>query len=88
LPTTDDRLIAYRWDHRDTPVVVVVNYSPKGVSAYVTLELHGLAGRRVVLRDVLEDVTYERDGSSALHVVLRPWQAHVFTVTTDGLWNG
>jgi glycosidase len=88
LPTTDDRLIAYRWDHRDTPVVVVVNYSPKVASAYVTLELHGLAGRRVVLRDVLEDATYERDGSSALHVVLRPWQAHVFTVTTDGLWNG
>ncbi|HUS32622.1 MAG TPA: alpha-amylase family glycosyl hydrolase [Kofleriaceae bacterium] len=88
LPATDERLVAYRWDDRNTPLVVVVNYSPDLVEANVTLEMHGLAGRRIELRDVLDGATYEREGSAALHVVLQPWQAHVFTVTTKGLWNG
>jgi glycosidase len=87
LPTTDDRLVAYRWDDRETPVVVVVNYSTEMVSAYVTLELHGLAGRRIALHDVMDGSTYEREGNAALHVVLHPWQSHVFTVTAKGAWH-
>jgi hypothetical protein len=87
LATTDDRLIAYRWDGA-RPVVVIVNFSEERVQAQVSLELHGIGGRRVALDDVMGGATYERDGSAPLFVDLRPWQAHVFTVTTIGLWHG
>jgi hypothetical protein len=79
-------ILAHRWEHRHGSVVVAVNYSSETAQAQFPVELHGIAGRDVVLRDHLTDIDYARDGSDlvdparGLHVVLAPWQAHVFTV--------
>jgi hypothetical protein len=42
----------------------------------------------------MDDATYTRDGTElvdderGLFVDLAPWQPHVFSVTTKGLWRG
>jgi glycosidase len=87
LHAGDDRLIAYRWDDPDRRLVVIVNFSDASVQSNVALDLHGTAGRRLVLHDLLDGARYERSGSAPLYVELRPWQAHVFAVTVKGLWD-
>jgi hypothetical protein len=72
-----ENLLAWRWrDH-----VVVINYGDATADGRVRLG-SGFAGRTVQLRDVLRDVTFERDGDTiaadGLYVALRPWEAHVF----------
>jgi hypothetical protein len=87
LQADDDRLVAYRWDDAQRRVIVIVNFSGTHVQSHVVLDLHGIAGRTLVLRDVIDGASYERNGSAPLYVDLRPWQSHVFTVTMRGLWN-
>jgi glycosidase len=79
-------IVAHRWEHRRGSVIVAVNYSDATVHAQFPVELHGVEGRQVVLRDRLTGTDYARDGTQlvdpqqGLHVVLAPWQAHVFEV--------
>ncbi|MBA3540429.1 MAG: alpha-amylase [Deltaproteobacteria bacterium] len=81
-----DQLVAHRWEHPDGSVVVIVNYAPKRAQARVVIDLHGIDGRPVVLRDLMTGTEYPRDGSElvdparGLFVDLAPWQAHVFVV--------
>ncbi len=80
-------ILAHRWEHERDSFIIAVNYSAETAHARVPIELHGIEGRDVVLRDQLSGVDYARDGSElvdpsrGLHVVLAPWQAHVFRVT-------
>lgn len=79
-------IIAHRWEHPRGAVVVVVNYSETEATARFPVELHGLEGRDVVLRDLLTGIEYPRDGAElvdparGLFVRLGPWQAHVLAV--------
>lgn len=72
-------IIAHRWEHPAGSVIVAVNYSPHEAQTHLVLDLHGTAGRTITLHDRMTGAHYERDGAAALHVVLAPWQAHVFT---------
>ena len=94
LTTHHESLIAHRWQDETSAYVVIVNYSPERVRSQVHFDLHGIAGRTVHLHDWMDDATYTRDGSElvdehrGLFVDLAPWQPHVFSVTTKGLWRG
>ncbi len=77
-------VVAYRWEHPAGSVVIAVNYSATEVHDQIVIELHGIEGRSVVLRDRMTGIEYARDGTSlvdparGLYVGLAPWQAHVF----------
>ena len=79
-----DAIVAHRWEHRAGSVIVAVNYSAEETSGRVIVDLHGIDGRNVVLRDRMTGIEYQRDGTElvdparGLYVVLAPWQAHVF----------
>ena len=73
-------LVAYRWELGTERIVVVVNFSDVTAQGHINLELHGIAARTVDLHDLVDGSTYSRDGDEELHVVLAPWQVHVFEV--------
>jgi hypothetical protein len=80
-------ILAHRWEHDRGSIIIAVNYSAETAHARFAVELHGIEGRGVVLHDRMTGTDYERDGSElvdpsrGLHVVLAPWQAHVFDIT-------
>jgi hypothetical protein len=71
-----DAFVAYRWDvipSRDgapgegwAPLVAVVNFAPSRGGCRVQLDVAGIAGRKVVLVDLLTGVEYPRDGDELL----------------------
>jgi hypothetical protein len=77
-------LMAHRWDHPSGPIVVVVNLGGEPARGRVPLDLHGIAGRRVVLHDLFDGQDHVRAGSDlvdperGLHVALGPWGTHLF----------
>lgn len=79
-------ILAHRWEHPRGSIIVAVNYSPAEAQTHVVIDLHGIDGRTVVLYDRMTGSDYPRDGAElvdparGLHVVLAPWQAHVFDV--------
>jgi hypothetical protein len=66
-------------------LLVVVNYASNQSQCYVRLPFSDLRNHRWQLRDVLGDAQYDRDDneleSRGLYLDVRPWQAHVFSVT-------
>lgn len=83
--STWDQFIAHRWeaDWRGSRIAVA-NYGSSQGQCYVPLDLGGLRSRKVILRDVLSGVSYERGGDSLLQpglfLDLAPYQFHLFTV--------
>ena len=75
-------IVAHRWELGAERIVVAVNYSGAEVATELALELHGLSARTIRLRDLVDGATYERDGDADLHVVLAPWQVHVFEISS------
>jgi hypothetical protein len=73
-------LVAYRWELGTERLVIVANFSDAAAQGHISLELHGIAARTVDLHDLVDGATYARDGDEELHVVLAPWQVHVFEV--------
>ncbi len=77
-------VVAYRWEHAAGSVVIAVNYSAVEAHDQIVIELHGIDGREIVLRDWMTGIEYVRDGAAlvdperGLYVGLAPWQAHVF----------
>jgi hypothetical protein len=61
-----------------------MNYGPTQGQVYAALPWPGLAGKRVVLRDLLGSARYERDGDDlrarGLYLDLAAWGCHVFEV--------
>jgi alpha amylase-like protein len=78
--------VAHRWDHRDAPVVVVVNFGNLRARCRVPLDVAGVAGRTVELRDLLADASFARAGDElcdpqrGLYVELDGWGVHLFEV--------
>ncbi|MDR3418476.1 MAG: alpha-amylase family glycosyl hydrolase [Nevskia sp.] len=68
--------------------LVTVNYAGNQGQCYVRLELPGLSGQRVVLKDLTGPAVYERDGGDlaarGFYLDLPAWGYHVFELVTLG----
>jgi hypothetical protein len=85
---TSDGFIAWSWTGADGQrQLIAVNYAPSPSQCYVRLPYRELTGRTARLKDLMSDVSYERDGSEVasrgLYLDLPPWGYHVFELT---LW--
>jgi glycosidase len=83
---SSDAFIAQSWQDAGRPkILAVVNYSDHQSQCYVRLPFESLGGARWVLRDLLGDARYERDGdellSRGLYVDVGPWKPHLFEVS-------
>jgi glycosidase len=83
---SSDAFIAQSWqDGKRGRIVAVVNYSDHPSQCYVRLPFEGLGGARWVLRDLLGEDRYERDGndliSRGLYLDVGPWHVHVFEMS-------
>ena len=81
--STCGQFIVYRWLHPDHGArITAVNFGPDQAQCYVPLQLAGIAGRNIRLRDRLSNDFYERAGDSLLHpglfLDMAPYQVHVF----------
>lgn len=82
LNATHISLIAFTWQHGDDRRLIVVNYSPTASQGRIGLVDFGLSDRSWTLIDVLNGISYERDGSEmseyGLYIDLKGWQSHIF----------
>jgi Alpha amylase, catalytic domain len=82
---TSDRIIAWSWEDGEERRLLAINYAATASRCHVRLPFERLHGRMVRLRDLIEAVTYERDGAAlavhGLYVELPPWGRYVFEVT-------
>jgi hypothetical protein len=66
-------------------LMIVVNFSEHQSQCYVSPPFSDLAGRRWVLRDLMNDITYTRDGAAltepGLYLDMPAWGYHVFALT-------
>jgi hypothetical protein len=78
------QLFAWTWTGESGRRLVVVNDADVPVQGRVRVPWSDLAGRTVVLRDLLTGDEYERDGSQivaeGLYVERPPWGAHVLAL--------
>jgi hypothetical protein len=77
--------IAFAWDGEDGDRLLgVVSYQPHQAQCYLRLRFAGLAGRRVMLRDLLGPAVYQRDGDELLgrgmYFDVPAWGVHLFRV--------
>jgi hypothetical protein len=81
---THDNFVACAWSHPDGPsrIIAVVNFAATQGQCRLRLLFAGLAGRSVVLRDLMGPEIYRRDGSELLDPGLfidhAPWQLNLF----------
>jgi hypothetical protein len=83
---TADNFIAFTWTGSAGELLLgAVNYAPAQGQCYVELPLPELRGRRLVLRDLLGEASYERDGADlagrGLYLDVPGWGHHLFAVT-------
>jgi glycosidase len=82
-----DGFVAYAWSGKDGGrYVVAVNYAEHRGQCYLVLPFTGLREKRVVLRDMMSEEVYERDGGDligrGLYIDHAPWQINVFEIKT------
>lgn len=74
--------IAFTWIDGDERVVIVVNYSTHDSQCYMHLPFADLASTQWRLKDVMNEITYDRDGNElkerGLYLAMAPWNYHVF----------
>ncbi len=85
---TDDCFIAQGWrGDRGDRLMAIVNYSDHQSQCYVSLPYSDLAGRHWVLRDLLGENIYRRDGDTlaerGLYLDLPAWGYHLFDLAPD-----
>jgi hypothetical protein len=81
---TWDRFVVMAWERTESDrLLAVVNYGPTQAQCWTELPFARLGGK-VVLRDLLGEARYERDGaelaSRGLYLDLPPWGRHAFAV--------
>jgi len=82
---THNSFVAQGWrGDRGDRLIVVVNFADHQSQCYVSLPFSDLAGERWILRDLLSDITYRRDGGGlvepGLYLDIPAWGYHVFEV--------
>jgi hypothetical protein len=80
---TSDCFVAFGWEGPGAErLLVAVNYAPNQSQCYVRGPFEALAGRQWEFKDLMGDVTYQREGDDlaarGLYLDLAPWQYHVF----------
>jgi hypothetical protein len=83
---TNDCFVAYAWQGPGPErLVVTVNFAANRSQCYVRLPFADIGGRRWLLRDLLGDACYDRDGNDlhtrGLYLDVPPWNAAVFSLT-------
>lgn len=88
---TSEQFVIQRWDAGGRGSrLAVANFGPQQAQCYVRLDLTHIRGRQVVLRDLLSDAVYERDGNTllqpGLYLDMAPYHVHLFQLSpTPGL---
>jgi hypothetical protein len=81
---TCEQVLAHRWEHSSGSRIVAVNYGEQQAQSYVPLHLHGIAARKIRLRDMFTAETFDRAGDEllnpGLYLDLAPYQIHLFAV--------
>jgi hypothetical protein len=82
---TWDGFIAFSWrGANDRRLLACVNYGPTQGQCYTLPGFGEMEGRKVILRDLMGDVRYERDGDAlladGLYLDMPAWGYHVFDV--------
>ena len=81
---TWDGFIAISWEAGPRRLLAVVNYGPTRGQCWADCAMLGLAGRRVVLTDLMGQQRYQRDGDELLRqglfLDMPAWGSHVFEV--------
>ena len=85
---TWDCFVAFVWKGpADERLLVTVNYAANQSQCYVRLPFTDLGTSQWRLKDLLGDVTYEREGKDlqtrGLYLDELPWQAYVFSLTNS-----
>lgn len=80
---THECFVAQAWrGDEGTRLVAVVNYADNRSQCYLPLPFSDLADRRWLLRDLLSEAAYKREGdglmSPGLYLDVDPWQFHLF----------
>ena len=79
---TYQQVLAHRWEHSSGSRVVALNYGQHQAQCYVPLRLHGIAGRKLRLRDLITAEDLQRNGDEllnpGLYLDLAPYQIHLF----------
>ncbi|MCB9369428.1 MAG: alpha-amylase [Calditrichaeota bacterium] len=76
------QILSHAWDHDDRHLRVFVNWADYRSQCWVDLSFGNLQGKEVILRDMLSDKVYIRDGVElmmrGIYLDLEPWEAHAF----------
>jgi hypothetical protein len=79
---TWDSFLAFSWQAGEERLVIVVNYAPHASQCYLNLQFRDLYQVQWRLTDLLNGVSYDRDGDDlhfvGLYLDMLPWQYHVF----------
>jgi len=81
-----DDFVAHSWLGKDGEwIIIVVNYAPRQSQCYIRLPFHELPGSQWMLKDMMCEDFYIRDGNNlqaaGLYLDMRAWQYHVFEIS-------
>jgi glycosidase len=85
---TWDCFIAWYWQHDNGERrIIAVNYAGNQSQCYVRIPSSGFTGRTVRVKDLMEEVSFDRDAHmlavQGLYLDLAPWRYHVFEMTAS-----
>ena len=87
---TSDCFVCFAWHSETERILAAVNYASNQSQCYVQIPFPDLAGKAILLRDLMGAETYEREGSElcsrGLYLDLPPWGYNVFRLTTSAPW--
>jgi hypothetical protein len=81
---TWESYVCMLWKQGHRLLLVCVNYGPRQAQCFLPLPVPALAGRDVVLRDLMNPIQYTRSGDEmigrGLYLDMPPWGYHIFTL--------
>lgn len=80
-----ESFVAFAWEGAERELtLVVINYAPHDGQCYLKMPLTEKSFGNWQLRDMMHEVTYDRNGNDlmakGLYLGMKPWQYHVFEV--------
>ena len=81
---TWESYVCMLWQAGDKTLLICVNYGPRQAQCFVPLPVPSLAGREVMLRDLMNPIKYARSGDEligrGLFLDMPAWGYHIFTL--------
>ncbi len=76
------QILSQAWDHEDKHLRIFANWADYRTQCWVDLAFGNLQGKEVILRDMLSDKVYIRDGVEVMmrgiYLDMEPWEVHAF----------